>query len=107
MARRVPADLVLALRGYALRDATTLTATSLFTLKSDPMGSQEISNDDALWFWFFSLRSGRKSGATDITNGHDRLQPTPDSVLPFVRARYGRHARGATAQSPQNALNAG
>jgi hypothetical protein len=47
MARRVPADLVLALRGYALRDATTLTATSLFTLKSDPMGSQEISNDGA------------------------------------------------------------
>ena len=32
---------------------------------------------------------------------------TPDSVLPLVRARYGRHARGCTSQSRQNATKAG
>jgi hypothetical protein len=34
--------------GYAARVATTATGTSLSTLKRDPMGSQEISNDVAL-----------------------------------------------------------
>ena len=32
---------------------------------------------------------------------------TPDSTLPLVRARYGRHARGVTSQSRQNARSAG
>jgi len=35
--------------GYITRAATTDTPTSLFTLNSDPMGSQEVSNDVALF----------------------------------------------------------
>ena len=49
------------------------------------------------------------SRAANDVEGQRRPAPlrftylTPASVLPFVRARYGAHARGCTSQSRQNA----